>query len=543
VRPFLLLYALALLVRLVLIALYPDPAYPDSYYYVDVARALAATGRLEVDFVWIFAEVGGDIPANPVLPVASNAHWLPLSSFLQAPFIVLLGPTAFASALPLALVGALAGPLTYAIARDAGARAEVRWGAGVLAAIPAAGTVFMPQPENFALLQPIVAATLWLAARGLKGRPWAFALAGLFVGLASLARNDGFILGAALALLFAWDRWRAWRARRPAALPWAAAFGCLAAYLLVMGPWFARQLATFGSLSPTSSSGYALWIRTIEEWNSITADPSFARWAAQGAATILDHQVGGLILAFGQFVVMICSVVLVPFLVAGAWRRRGSLDFRPWFVYTALVFAGAAILYPLHVPGGAFIHSAVGLGPHAYILALVGVVALVGWLAARRRGWEMRTAGPIFAGAIVAFVVATAFLYALPVHRTWDQTRDPRVALATELDRRGIGREERLLSIDAAGFKYFTGRGGVVTPDDPIDTIEAVARAYRTEWLVLERNDIVRALAPVLRDDERPDWIGPRAFEVPAADGGIPALALYPVCVDATDTRCAETAS
>ena len=36
------LFGLALLVRLVLIAMYADPAYPDSYYYVDVARAIAA---------------------------------------------------------------------------------------------------------------------------------------------------------------------------------------------------------------------------------------------------------------------------------------------------------------------------------------------------------------------------------------------------------------------------------------------------------------------------------------------------------------------
>jgi hypothetical protein len=105
VRTPLLLYALALGVRILLAALYPDPAYPDSYYYVDVARALHATGRLEVDFVWIFGEVGGRIPAIPTLPVPSNAHWLPLSSFLQVPFIGLLGPTAWASALPMALVG------------------------------------------------------------------------------------------------------------------------------------------------------------------------------------------------------------------------------------------------------------------------------------------------------------------------------------------------------------------------------------------------------------------------------------------------------
>ena len=82
------------------VALYPDPAYPDSFYYVDVARAIAAGHGLNVDFVWIFAEVGNRLPNPAVLPIPSNAHWLPLASFLQAPFIALFGPTSLASALP-----------------------------------------------------------------------------------------------------------------------------------------------------------------------------------------------------------------------------------------------------------------------------------------------------------------------------------------------------------------------------------------------------------------------------------------------------------
>src|SRR5215213_11385902 len=119
------LYLLALAVRAVLVAAYPDPAYPDSYYYVDIARAVAAGQGLNVDFVWIFAEVGNRIPDPAVLPVPSNAHWLPLASFVQAPFIALFGPTALASAIPMALIGSLAAPLTWAIARDAGARSLV----------------------------------------------------------------------------------------------------------------------------------------------------------------------------------------------------------------------------------------------------------------------------------------------------------------------------------------------------------------------------------------------------------------------------------
>ena len=91
VRTPLALYALALVVRLVLLVGFPDPAYPDSFYYVDVARSLAAGHGFSVDFVWIFAEVGGTIPADPILPIPSNAHWMPLASIVQVPFIWLLG--------------------------------------------------------------------------------------------------------------------------------------------------------------------------------------------------------------------------------------------------------------------------------------------------------------------------------------------------------------------------------------------------------------------------------------------------------------------
>jgi len=38
----------------------------------------------------------------------------------------------------------------------------------VVAAIPAAAAIYMSQPDNFALYQPLGTAALWLAARGLR---------------------------------------------------------------------------------------------------------------------------------------------------------------------------------------------------------------------------------------------------------------------------------------------------------------------------------------------------------------------------------------
>src|SRR5262245_63062869 len=73
---------------------------------------------------------------------------MPLASIVQVPFIWLLGPTGFASALPFALLGSTAAPLTWAIARDAGARTLVAVGAGILIAIPGLMTIFVSQPDK-----------------------------------------------------------------------------------------------------------------------------------------------------------------------------------------------------------------------------------------------------------------------------------------------------------------------------------------------------------------------------------------------------------
>ena len=150
-RTVLVLYAFALLVRLVLIALYPDPAYVDSYYYVNVARALQAGHGFNIDFIWTFVDTGGALPANPSLPIPSNAHWMPLASLVQVPFLLLAGPTALASALPFALVGALAAPMTWAFAIEAGARRDVAVGGRRPRRRPGRGGVHGPAGQLLAV--------------------------------------------------------------------------------------------------------------------------------------------------------------------------------------------------------------------------------------------------------------------------------------------------------------------------------------------------------------------------------------------------------
>jgi hypothetical protein len=515
---------------------------------VEVARALHAGQGFNIDFIWSFVDVGGRIPANPILPIPSNALWMPLASIIQLPTMWLLGPTPVASAIPFAIIGSLAAPMTWLFAREIGCPPRVALLAGIIVAVPAAATIFMAQPDNLALYQPLGMAALWLTARGLKGGRWSYALAGLMVGLASLARNDGVLLGAVVGLAFVWDRWRVWRSRggRKPAIPWRYAFACFGLFLLVMAPWYARQLAVFGSLSPSTTAGRILFIRTIGQMDSVTAQTTLASLLGQGIGPLLQSRVLGLVSALQIYFVIACPIVLTPFVLIGGWARRRSVDFGPFFAYAAVLFTASALIFAVHVPYGTFLHSAVALVPFTFILTLEGVARASRWAARHRPAWTDDGAARLFLLVAVASVLVNAGAYLAIGVPAWNAERDDRLAAGRALNAAGVPETDLLMSADPAGFEYFTGHGGVVTPTDSLDVIQQVAVDYHIRWLVLERAHIVDAMIPVLELTARPTWIGLPIFSVPysgpltgdAAVDGAPALAVYPICTTADDTRC-----
>jgi hypothetical protein len=248
---------------------------------------------------------------------------------------------------------------------------------------------------------------------------------------------------------------------------------------------------------------------------------------------------------------MVGGVILVPFMLIGGWLRRRSMDFAPALLYAGILFAFNALVFAVHVPGGTFIHSAIGLAPHTYVLVMEGLAAAVAWVAARRRGWDREQATRVFSGAVVAFAIVAAIAGTLSTHATWESSVADHQFAAAALDAAGAPITDRVMSIDASGTRYWSGRGGVVLVNDPLPTIEQVARAYQVRWLILERSDAVPAVAPILDGAPRPAWIGPPVASKPAvpSPGGVELppgavdVAVYPVCVTPGDTRCAGGAA
>ncbi len=539
------LFVAALLVRAVVGALFTGPAYPDSYYYANVAQQLAAGHGLTVDYIWNFVDVGGRLPTQATLPIAANAHWMPLAELVQVPFIWVLGATPLAAMLPFWIIGALAAPLTFWIARDAQFSRSSAVAAALMVAAPGALTPYFSQPDNFGLFITLGAGSLWLCARGLRGDRRAFVVGGALVGLAALARSDGVLLGLPFALVGVRDLWRS-RLPTGSLLGWRSVTGCALAFALVVVAWLVRQDVVFGSPLPSADSGI-LWLRDYSQLFSVGDPATVNGWLAQGAGPLLASRIGGLAAAVGLFALLPLVVVLAPFAVIGAWRRRHDIAFAPFLVYAGALFAASGLLFAVHVPHGTFIHSAAALLPHTFLLVIVGVEAAVEAAARRRPSWHAPQATRVFVAGASVVTLFGAIMGTLTTVGQWQAVRAPQLAVTRAFA--DIAGTDLVMSADPGAVRWLTGHGGIVTPNDTLPVIEQALRDYDVRWLLLERAQIVPALAPILTGDEHPTWlsspVATSTDRASAAGAGrasvpVPGAVLYAVCLAPTDTRCTQ---
>ncbi|MBX3028723.1 MAG: glycosyltransferase family 39 protein [Chloroflexi bacterium] len=529
------LFLLALGARMLGGALFLDPGYPDAFYYVSVAQSLAAGNGFQVGYIWNFVDTGtATLPDVGVLPIVSNAHWMPLAAIIQVPFIWLLGPTALASALPFWLTSAAVAPLTWWIGRDAGLAPWQAAAAAVMVAVPALVAPFLAQPDNFGPFMLLGTLALWLCARGLRGDRRAFVLGGVVVGFAFLSRNDGILLGIPFALAFLVELLRRSEPRR---IGWTAAVLCALGFVLVATPWLVRQLTEFGSISPSATSGRITWLRAYAELYSVSTPATLQTFLDQGVGPLVTSRVLGLVNALGLFALQPLLIFLAPFTLLGAWWRRRDHAFQPWLVYAGCLFLASGLVFAVHVPHGTFLHSAVALMPYAYLASVVGIGGVVAAVGRRRPGWDVQRATRLYTWTAVGAVVALGVVSSVTVANSWRNAQD--IARAAVAPLATVDPSERLMSSDAGAFWYLAARPGVVTPEDPLSVVEDVARRYDIRWLLLERAFMTRALGPVFLGEERPDWLSaPLATVTSPTDPDRIEAALYAVCLSPDDLRC-----
>ncbi len=520
-RDMALLFGLALLARIGAALVIDYAPYADPAYYRLVADQLATGHGFSVPVLWSFLEVGGRLPADPILPVPSNGHWMPLTSILAAGSIALFGDLLGswrAAQLPSILLGAALVPFTYLIAIELWPSRFTAWIAALLVLTAGPMLVMVPLPDSFGAFGVAGALAIWCSVRAVRSPnpgPWLLT-AGAAAGLATLARVDGLLLAVAPAT--AWALRSNWGSL-PRQLGWGA--GSALAFVAVLGPWLARDLAVFGTLFP-SAGGHTLWITTYNEQFSISHDPSLSSYLASGAGTIIGSKLVSWGELAGRTTVLLGGLFILPF-AYGLWRERHRPELLPFLTYFGVMFLAMGAIFTFHAPKGAFYHSSLAWLPFAAPLAVANLGALAtaagrAWPFLRRPATHRFLAIAGLGGAVALSLIGSAVLVA-----GWSGAH-ARLRLAGEYLVAHAAPTDVVMAYDPAALHALSGNPGVAPPFDPFPVIGRVVDAYQVEWVVVtlqpgEARDplgLWDGAAATDGEDEHPDFLPAQpAFEGP----------------------------
>ncbi len=480
------LTAVVLLVRIASAVIVAQPGYTDSYYFTNVAIRLAHGQGLSADFIW--SPIEADAFA---LPVPSHLFWVPLATILASIGVALFGPLVgdFRGAqIVIVLVSAALPAVAYASARliGAGERASL-----AAAAIAGLGGLFAPglvAVDAFAPAAVIGTAFFLAYAKAAAGSLRAGILAGALVGLLYLSRSEGALFGLALIALVP--------ARRSRRAGVAAALVALA----IGAAWLARDLSVGVGAGLFARS--ALLVR-YEDFFAFQPDYVLT---SQAPLVDLISAKGTALLTNAVTFVFAFALVLVPPLVAGARALRARLEVRAWIALAVLVYVAQSLVWTLHSTRGSYFHSLAAFFPFGVAIAAAGAERLLASAARRLAdGW------------IVSAVVLVAIISTAAVAQ-WDESfnGETRVRQAA-LDAIPDG---PFLAIDAAAWRWLSGRTVAVTPADGIGEAGCVALRIGARSIVLEPAHFSR-YDQLYDEDARPSWL-----DAPIVRGG---TKVYPV--------------
>jgi uncharacterized membrane protein YczE len=477
-----------------------QPDYTDAFYYYNAGERLAAGHGLTDAYLFTYISAPDAWP--PGGDVSSHLYWMPLASLLSG-----VGAWTFT----LLYFGVVC--VAFWLGGRLGGTPRHAWVAGLIALFSGFFVRFWGMPDTFTpygFVGAVALALIGLAISGRGDRPrWRtfglWALAGCFAGLGHLTRADGLLL---LLVGYAVVGWEIVFRRRvvPLRALTFALVALTAGYLLVMMPWFLRNLSVVGTPFPVGGAD-AIWFTAYDDLFNYPAGASPGDLFAGGLGLFFESRWMGFINGLGTFIAVEGLVAMAPLMLLGLWNRRREPFLRGFWLYALGLHLVMMLVFPYPGYRGGLFHSAAALVPWWAALGAVGLDDLVDWIAQRRRRWRPGTAKQVFSAALVLLaVVLTLSTYRPSNNETPALYRD---LVATLPD------DARVMINDPTALYYHTGLGGVVLPNQPPDVIPEIATRYEVDYLLLQTSGDLLAV-PVDFDfdvEDPPDFLTPMDFE------------------------------
>lgn len=454
------------------------PAYTDAFYHYNAAVRLASGDGLVDDYLWMF------IAAPDSLPAPSHLYWMPLTSIVSAMGMSITGVGYFGAQIGLTLALWGASMLAFWLGLRFTGRIVLAWFASILLVCGGFLLRMWGITDTFALYAFVGSASLVSMGLGLTvaRRRWLWwLLAGVFAALGHLTRSDGLLLIVVAMISVLWPFGTtngAWRRR----LQWLAIF--LVAYVLVMMPWFIRNLATIGTILPVGGA-QAIWYTEYNDLFNYPADANPQTFFASGLGDILSSRLEGLSAALQNLLAIEGYIFMTPFMLYALWVRRRDPFLRPMIWFALGLHAAFALVFTYPGIRGGLLHGLTALMPFWVALSFDGLQRAIAWAAQRLPHWNQKKATVMF--SLMLTLVAVVFGLALGLPRRVSATGNR--PLLYDVMAELVDPGQRVMINDPSQLYYYTGIGGVTLPNEPPETLLSIAETYDIVYLVVEYSE------------------------------------------------------
>jgi hypothetical protein len=355
---------------------------------------------------------------------------------------------------------------------------------GLLAVFSVYHVPFLPVTDNFGVYM-LLGGFIFVLVK--SNRPWTYFVMGFLSGWMNLARSDGLLWLGVLGLLAVCRAIQPEEKSGPV-LTRALRFGSalFVGYLLVMGPWYARNMAVFGSwMAPGGAR--VLWLTNYNDTFAFPAEQvNFQAWLDQGWFEIIRVRLWALRMNALNALGAQAGILLFPFIMLGIWKQRRDVRTRVALGGWLILLVVMTLVFPFAGARGGFFHAGAAFQTLWWALAPIGLEHLV--KAIRMRNWLDDRAHVFFQGMLVTICILLSgvIVWIRILQPGWQPEEQLYRQVEALMLAKGIDPDAVVVVRNPPGYYIVSGRSAIVMPPGGPESVLALAGKYGAEYFILE---------------------------------------------------------
>jgi hypothetical protein len=469
------------------------PGYMDAAYYYSVGQQIATGKGFFEPFIWNY------LSSPTILPAPAFTYWMPFAGILSALGMFCFRSTTYLAArVPFILLSAFIPLFNIYFSSLFSHKKAVHILAGVIGITSGYYLPYLTITETFVPFFVLGAIFFILSDKlirekqsGLQQRTFRLLL-GCTAGLMHLTRADGFfwLVGSWIIIfLLSNNEKNSLRSKVPL-------FGLsLLGYLVVMSPWYIRNLTQFKSLFPPGSNLAIYFTNYNDLFNFPVTQINAFHLFQSGISQILIVRLNAGLSNLESLIGTVGEILLFPFMAAGIWYLRKEKLVQFSLVMLSLTFIVMSFVFPFAGQRGGFFHSATALQCFFWGITPIGFEYLITKLAVFRK-WEPARSLRLLGGTlIVGLFIFSAILFVNKVFTssttqkyTWDENSQNYKVLDRFLLQSGANSDQIVMVNDSPGYYAATGRAAIQMTSGSIESDIAAMKQFGATYLLIDDN-------------------------------------------------------